>query len=276
MTHIKSMGLYRRVDRILDDLIAAGLGPDERLSVDDLTPFDQYHYEGTSAVDDAADHLGASADATILDVGSGIGGPARYLADRTGARVVALELQQDLHQTGADLTRRCGLDHLVRHVRGDVLDSVVPDGGFSGLITMLCFLHIPERTKLFANCARALRPGAVMFIDDYYELAPFTEAERRALADKVYCPHLPDLDRYVADVRSAGFSDVRTIDKTVEWTRFVVDRNVQFRAARSALTSRYGSETVDSLDDFYSTVAGLFTNGSLGGLRLVARLPNQE
>jgi cyclopropane fatty-acyl-phospholipid synthase-like methyltransferase len=276
MSDIKSMGLYRRVDRILSDLEAAGIGADDVVTVDDLTSFDQYHYEGTDAVDEAIEELGAGPDSTILDVGSGIGGPARYMADRTGSRVMALELQPDLHETASSLTRRCGLENLVSHVNGDILTGVAPTDGFSGLVSMLCFLHIPDRANLFHHCARALRPSGVMFIDDYYQVAPFTDAERASLAEKVYCTYLPDVDTYEDDVRSAGFIDVSVADKTADWTRFVIDRARRFEAARDSLIARYGRETVDGLDDFYSTVAGLFTNGSLGGVRLVARLPDGD
>ena len=57
----------------------------------------------------------------VLDVGAGLGGPARYLAARCRCHVVAIELQADLHHTSLDLTRRCGLADNVRHVHADFL-----------------------------------------------------------------------------------------------------------------------------------------------------------
>lgn len=273
MSDIKSMGLYRNVERILADLDAAGHAPGAPLTVDDLTPYDQYHYEGTDAVDDAIIALGAGPGTHILDVGSGLGGPARYIAARSGSQVTALELQPDLDATAAELTNRTGLASLVTHVSGDILAGDAGTGTFTGLVSMLCFLHIPDRTELFARCAAALRPGATIFIDDYMARGPFSADESAALAETVYCTHLPDRSSYVADVERAGFVEVKVVDKTADWTAFVVDRLDRFRSARVDLIERYDEPTVDSLDHFYSTVADLFRAGNLGGHRLTATLP---
>ena len=88
--HMKSMKLYTNVQRIHNDLAALGIGPDAALRVDQLTPFDQYHYFGTDAVDEALEVLQLQPGSRVLDVGSGIGGPARYIAVKTGAHVTAL------------------------------------------------------------------------------------------------------------------------------------------------------------------------------------------
>ena len=71
------------------------------MTVEQLTPFDNYHYFGTEAVDEAIDVLGLKPGMRVLDIGSGIGGPARYIAERSGAQVTALELQPDLDALAA-------------------------------------------------------------------------------------------------------------------------------------------------------------------------------
>lgn len=264
------MGLYRNVERILADLEAAGHHPETTLTVDDLTPYDQYHYEGTAAVDDAMAAVGAGSGSNILDVGSGLGGPARYIADRSGAHVTALELQADLNDTAASLTQRTELTGLVRHVNGDVLAGDAGFDTFTGLVSMLCFLHIPERERLFARCAEALLPGGVMFVDDYVARAPLSDADRERLAQTVYCSYLPDLATYRRHLEDAGFVDIEIDDKTDDWTSFVVARLEQFRGSREELVARYDEDTVEGLDHFYATVAELFEGGNLGGTRMIA------
>ena len=101
---MKDMRLYDQVDRILNELREQGIDDDAPLSVEDLTPFDQYHYHGTEAVDYAAGLMGAAENTDVLEIGSGIGGPARYLAQSKGSRVTALELQPDLNALAASLT----------------------------------------------------------------------------------------------------------------------------------------------------------------------------
>lgn len=90
---LKTMPLYRDVDRVYNELAALGLAGDDRLSAADLAIFDQYHYHGTDAVDAAITSLGIGANDRVLEIGSGIGGPARHIAAMSGARVIALELQ---------------------------------------------------------------------------------------------------------------------------------------------------------------------------------------
>ena len=114
---IKSMKLYWQVERIETELRALGITEDDPLAVEDLLPFDQYHYRGTAAVDEALAALEVGPGHHLLDVGAGLGGPARYMAQKAGCRVTALELQPDLNETGARLTARCGLGERLVHGR---------------------------------------------------------------------------------------------------------------------------------------------------------------
>lgn len=270
---MKTMGLYRQVERIHNELRALGFADGTPLRVEDLVPFDQYHYEGTGTVDQALRRLGVSADSHVLDVGSGIGGPARYMAARAGCRVTALELQPDLHATAAGLTERCGLAERVEHLCGDMLSGIVAGRGFDALVSMLCFLHIADRATLLSQCHAALKPGAAMFVDDYYTRGTLTEDERRDLADKVCCTYVPSLDELEGQLRGAGFSEVELLDQSEPWTAFVEVRLEAFRADRPRLVALHGAGLVEALDEFYATVVRLFKGGRLGGVRFLAKRP---
>ena len=113
---IKSMTLYHHVDRVVNELRELGKPNDEPLRVDELTPFDQLHYHSTEAVDEAIRATGIGEGSSVLEIGSGLGGPSRYLAATSGVAVTALELQEDHHRMAVDLTRRCGLADRVTHV----------------------------------------------------------------------------------------------------------------------------------------------------------------
>ena len=270
---LESMGLYRNIDRVDADLAALGVGPEDPVRVDQLTSFDQFHYEGTAAVDDASVALQLGPASRVLDIGSGLGGPARYLADRTGCAVTALELQPELHDAGRRLTSRAGLADRVEHLEGDILNGPPAGPGFDGIVSMLCFLHIPDRTALFTSCAASLRPGGRIFIDDYVELSPLDPASATALAEIVHCPYLPDASTYAAHLTDAGFVDVDVVDKSSDWSAFVNARYDAFRDGRENLVQRYGEPTVADLDTFYGTVAELFAGAGLGGARITARRP---
>src|SRR5712691_10798515 len=115
---LKSMPLYVNVERIHNELTELGIAGDAPLQPEQLFPFDQYHYNGVDAVRAAVEAVGIGSDTHALEIGSGIGGPARYLAHTTGCRVTALELQPELHEIGVDLTLRSGLAGQVTHLCG--------------------------------------------------------------------------------------------------------------------------------------------------------------
>jgi cyclopropane fatty-acyl-phospholipid synthase-like methyltransferase len=267
---MKSMRLYSDVHRIYNNLAALGIGPLDPLTVADLIPFDQYHYDGTHAVDLALGRLGLHAGETLLDIGSGIGGPARHIADRFGIAVTALELQPDLDAVARDLTRRCGLGALVTHLCGDILDGTVR-GPFDGIISLLCMLHIPDKPHLFAACRAALKPGRALYIEDFARARALTPAETFGLAVKVQCRDLPSPSEYRAHLQAAGFADVEISDVTAEWRLVSANRVRAARAEHDANIALHGPEIVAGLEDFYIAVDDLWQGGALTGLRIVAR-----
>ena len=109
---IDSMPLYTHLDRIDNALATLGIGPDDPIQPEQMFPFDQWHYQGTEAVRRAAEHLGLQAASRVLDVGSGIGGPARFRSHTTGCHVTALELRPRLDEIATGLTQRYGLRNL--------------------------------------------------------------------------------------------------------------------------------------------------------------------
>ena len=270
---MKSMKLYDKVERIENELRARGLADGAPLRVADLTPFDQYHYHGTAAVDAAIAALAIGPQSRVLEVGAGIGGPARYLAETTGCQVTALEIQPDLHAMGVRLTERCALQRRVRHVCGDILEAPFDGGAFDALVSHLVFLHIPQRARLFTACRAALTPDGRIYVEDFTKRREPAPEQWAALKEKVYCSYLPTLGDYVAQLEEAGFTELAVEDLTESWTAFTAERLESFRAARARHIRVHGPEITAGLEDFYATVAGLYAEGVLGGLRAVAKSP---
>lgn len=280
------MKLYVKVDRIYAELRALGFKDDCPLTVEDLTPFDNYHYLGTEGCDEAIKALGVTADSHVLEIGSGIGGPARYVADRNGCRVTALELLPDLNATAESLTARCSgsLKGKVTHVCGDVLDGAMKGLAFDGLVSILCFLHIPDRARLFSECRASLMPVAKdpggrgggaprrMYIEDFVLLREPTASQWAGLKSKVLCSYLPSKEEYSAQLEAAGFGTVEVTDVTAPWTRFVAERLAAFRDRRAVHVELHGESVTQGLEDFYTFVSSMFTEGVIGGVRIVATL----
>ena len=151
-SNIKSMKLYNHVDRIYNELKELGKINSEFLFVEEITNFDQLHYCGTEAVDFSINKVGIDSSMSILEIGSGIGGPARYIANKTGATVMALELQSDQNSIALHLTERCGLSKKVKHVCGDFLTYDWEGKKFDVIVSWLALYHIFEHKILLQKC----------------------------------------------------------------------------------------------------------------------------
>ena len=268
---IKTMKLYSDVERVDRELRALGKSPHAPLTPEDLAAFDQLHYGGTGAVDEATRRLGIDSSMRVIDIGSGLGGPARHLAASAGCRVTAIELQRELHASASRLTLRCGLEHRIVHMHGDFLKAILPVAGFDALVSWLTFLHIPDKTTLLRRCRSVLKDTGRIYIEDFFQRRPLTSAELESLDRDVYCSALPTADEYRREMENAGFRDVELVDMSTDWTAFVVERRRRFAADRVRFVHLHGPATFGKLDSFYQTMQTLFEGGNLGGIRIIAR-----
>jgi cyclopropane fatty-acyl-phospholipid synthase-like methyltransferase len=273
MASIASMPLYTHTDRIARGLAAQGIGPADPIPPERLFALDQWHYHGTDAVRAAAEHFGLTAASRVLDIGSGVGGPARYLAHTTGCHVTAVELQPELHALAVDLTHRSGLDDRVTHLCGDALAIALPDAAFDAAVSWLAILHMPDRRKLFARLAHALRPGGGVYVEDLCMRAPFAPADLRDVHEIVFGMTVTSIADYASDAASAGFADIVTTDLTEDWAPFADTRLQAWRANHAEYARIHGEGAYAAQELFYSVILRLYESGSLGGVRLAARRP---
>lgn len=276
MSHDVAIGavpLYTQLDRIDRSLAGAGIGPADPVPPELLFPLDQWHYHGVQAVRDAAQRLGLGPSSAVLEVGSGIGGPARALAHAAGCRVTALELQPAVHAVGVDLTRRTGLADRVTHICGDALAYPLPEGTFDAVVSWLAILHIPHRPTLLARLGRALRPGGTLYVEDLFMRAPFSDRDGRDLRDLVFGVSVTSLEDYAGELGKARFVDIETIDMTEDWAEFARKRLAAWRENRASHVAVQGEDAFAAQETFYAVIARLFDGGSLGGVRVTARVP---
>ena len=268
---IKSMKLYHHIDRVVNELRELGKGETEALRIDELTGFDQLHYHGTEAVDEAIRAVGINEHSRVLEIGSGLRGPARYLASATGAEVTALELQEDHHLMAVDLTERCGLAGNVNHLCGDFLTFPWEGQEFDAVVSWLALYHIPRRDILLERCRTLLPDGGFLYAEDLCERRPFDDLEKEELASELFANYLPSRDQYRLDLVDAGFEPVLLEDMSEDWTAFTRGRLDGYRQQRERHLRVHGEEVFETMCGFYETMVRLFSGGKLGGIRVVAR-----
>jgi SAM-dependent methyltransferase len=164
--HYTRGGLARA---ITDALAAIGKTPDT-VTVDDLAPVDEFHIGGRAATEELVKQLDLTRDCRVLDVGSGLGGPARFVASRYGCRVTGIDLTAEFVETARALTRWTGLDALVSFQHGSALGMPFADAEFDRSYMVHVGMNIPDKRALFAEVARVLKPGATFAVYDVMQV----------------------------------------------------------------------------------------------------------
>jgi ubiquinone/menaquinone biosynthesis C-methylase UbiE len=152
-------------EAILAGLAAAGKDPD-RLRPDDLAPIDEFHVRGREATAELGDALGLAAGMQVLDVGSGLGGPSRFFADRYGCRVTGIDLTAEYCEVARLLAERVGLGAKVDYQQGSALAMPFAAGAFDAAFTQHVAMNIEDKATLYAEVARVLRSGGAFGIYD--------------------------------------------------------------------------------------------------------------
>lgn len=152
-------------ERLLAALRADGKDPDA-LTLDDLTPVDQFHLGGKPATLSLIERAGFRPGMHVLDVGGGLGGPARTLAAVAGCTVTVLDLSEEFCRVGAMLTARTGLSGAVAFQHGSALDMPFADTTFDAVWTQHATMNIADKARLYAEIHRVLRPGGRFAMHD--------------------------------------------------------------------------------------------------------------
>jgi SAM-dependent methyltransferase len=147
-------------ERILAALRAAH-GPDAPVTVDALAPADHFHGRGVLATADLAEMLDPQPGERILDIGSGIGGPARWIAAKRGVHVTGVDLTPEFCTAARTLNDAAGLADRVQILDGSALALPVPDSAFDRAYSHNVVMNIADKAQFCREAFRALRPGGV-------------------------------------------------------------------------------------------------------------------
>jgi ubiquinone/menaquinone biosynthesis C-methylase UbiE len=153
--HYRATGLTERLQTAL-----AALGPeDRRLSPQELGALDQFHTRGLAATADLAALAGINSGMAVLDIGAGIGGPARFLAEACGCRVTGIDLSEAFVEAARYLTDRTGQSGQATFQVGSALDLPVADGAFDAALLLHVAMNIADRPRLYREIRRVLKAG---------------------------------------------------------------------------------------------------------------------
>ena len=153
--HYSATGLTDRIRAALTTI-----APERQaLTVAQLAPLDQFHTRGILATADLARAAGIDPSTRALDLGCGIGGPARYLAETFGCKVTGVDLSPSFIDAATWLTARCGLSDRVAFQVGNALHLPFEDAAFDAVFLQHVAMNVEDRSALYDEVRRILAPG---------------------------------------------------------------------------------------------------------------------
>lgn len=195
--------------RLLSQIDAAltAMGHDPALAgPDQLRAVDEFHIGGPEATDELAERLDLRPGLRVLDLGSGLGGPTRYLARSFGVAVTGVDVTDEYLDVARALTRRTGLDTQVRFDRASATALPYADRSFDRAWMLHVGMNIPDKLAVFTEARRVLTDDAVFAVYDVMALGP-TEQLRfpQPWAQDPANSHLATAALYREQLAAAGF-----------------------------------------------------------------------
>ncbi len=234
MTHTDSVAEHYAPGALLKRISGgcAALNLTPPIDPDALAPVDEFHIGGRFATVPFMAALGLTSKDRVLDLGCGLGGPARYVAANTGAQVTGIDLTQEFVDTAQALTEWTGLEDRIDLIQGSILDLPLEAGTMDAAYMIHVGMNIADKTGLAREAARVLKPGGVFAIYDVMQVGmgditfpvPWaSSAEQSALASP---------DHYRSALTEAGFEITQQIDRTDFAKQFFADIAAAQRAAK--------------------------------------------
>ncbi|MDG2216958.1 MAG: methyltransferase domain-containing protein [Acidimicrobiales bacterium] len=247
------------LDQIIESLTTMGLDPATGVDPAVLAAVDEFHLGGNEATMALTASLGIDSDSHVLDVGCGLGGPAREMARTYGCHVTGIDLQPEFVYAAEGLSLMTGMEGPTSFEVGDVTVLDQSDRAFDAATMIHVGMNVPDKPGLFGTIASALRPGGRFGIYDIMRTAgsnaelsfplPFAADESDS--------HLASSDEYVAALTGAGLSVVHVIERT-ELVGRVIQRAAEGPTTPLNLGLVMGSEFPTMFANLRSAVRGGF------------------
>lgn len=189
-------------------------GPDAPITPDALAPLDHFHGRGVLATRELVALLQPQQDEHVLDIGSGIGGPARWIAARCGCCVTGVDLTQAFCDAAIALNTLTGMAERVTILHGDALALPLPDAKFDRAYSQNVAMNIADKRAMYREALRVLKPGGLLALSNVcagpngppYFPVPWAASQATSF--------LATPDEMHADLLAAGFEIVQFRETT--------------------------------------------------------------
>jgi ubiquinone/menaquinone biosynthesis C-methylase UbiE len=213
--------------------------------------------------------LELDAESHLLDLGCGVGGPARFLAKTYGCRVTGIDLSEFNVRAAQERATQTGLGDRVSFIHGNALEIPFAPESFTHALGCEAFCYFPDKVQLYAAAHRVLKPqGAIGFLEAACE-APVRLRTEEHLASVKY----ESVGQYAAMLRAAGFDAVESYDTTELASRDITHSMYRLVSQRERVLAAAGAEAYYALLEIWAEFLGCFSEGKLTHCGMIARKP---
>ena len=187
----------------------------KKLEIEELFPIDQYHARGIAATVDLGKRMPISKNQKIIDIGCGLGGPARYYAKEFKCFITGIDITPSFIEIGNEFNRLTSMSDNVELLvgNGEVLDfdNETFDGAYSQHVTM----NISNREKFFSEAFRVLKKDSFFAFTEHGLGPEGNPIFPLPWANSLEMSFLLPPQKTISILKDTGFSDIKII-KTAE------------------------------------------------------------
>lgn len=257
----RGVGAY---DAIVGALAATGTDLDGTVQATALSGADEFHLGGATATAAIIEALGLDAGHRVLDVGCGVGGPARSMAGAAGCRVTGVDLTPSFVETAQRLSRLTGLDETTHFRVGDAGRLEDGDGTYDVATMFHVGMNLPDKVAVFTEVRRVLRPGGRFAIYDIMRTADGDLTFPVPWSSVPETSHLATAGGYADALSAAGFVASQPVDRRA----LVI--SVLERTAANPPSVNLGHLMGPSFPEMIGNLVAAFRSGVVSPIQIVA------
>lgn len=215
-----------------------------------------------------AEKLGLTQEAHLLDICSGIGGPARFLAKTYGCKVTGIDISEIFYKTAKTRTKEAGLDHLVNFIHDNALANLFPDQSFTHVFGCDAWSYFPDKMEVFKVAFRVLKPGGLISFMEAASDIPGLGVQ----ADEFLGPgYHESTNNYLSILEMAGFVQVQFFNTTELVSKYIIRTIHNQISKRNKIITTIGLEAYFEMLAMWTEYLAFFAEGKMTHCCFIAR-----
>ncbi len=209
----------------------------------------------------------------VLDVGCGVGGPALYLAEKTGCRVTGIDLVEWHAEESASRAAQKGLSGNTRFQAGDATELAFKDQSFDVVWSQDAWCHVPDKKKTVSEAARVVKSGGYVAFTDWVALGQMEPEYLDAVQSAVASPNFGTVPDYENWMVGEGLRIVDSVDISGHFTARYRTMIQNLRRDEAKISAQFSPRVFGIMLEKNAMILRAFEDGLLGGWRFVALKP---